>query len=266
MTTTAQGRHRAWLSRVVDDLSRNGDVVGLVAFGSTAASSRVDEWSDHDIAIVTLPGSQERYRDGAAWLPDPEHLVVRTVEHHGGGKAMYANGHLVEWGVDTVAGLRDWLADDYQVLVDRGGVATAMAHAAAQRTPALEVDFDRDRELFVFHIMHGMGRFSRGEVLSASAVVKGEAAATLVKMAHSSLPSHAPGSRDRLDPLRRAELAFPFLATEINQACALPVDECARALLVVAITHFGVSPRGIRPEQLAALTDRLNWPDVQPGL
>lgn len=114
--------------------------------------------------------------------------------------------------------------------------------------PALEVDFDRDRELFVFHIMHGMGRFLRGEVLSASAIIKGEAAATLVKIAHSSLPSHAPESRDRLDVLRRAELAFPTLASAIDQACALPVDECARALLAAGVAHFGVSPRGIRAE------------------
>ena len=259
--TDVRARHQAWLEQVRAHLSQQDDVVGCVAFGSTAKVARVDEWSDHDVAIVTSEGSQERYRDGTTWLPEPENLVLRTVEHHGGGKAMYADGHLVEWGVDTVTGLKNWLADDYRVLLDRGGVAEAMRNIATRRSPAHHPQLDRDVALFLFSILHGVGRERRGESVSAGAVVRGDAVAHLLSAIKASHRTVHEG-HDRLDHRRRAEILYPHVAAKISRACSSPVEDCARALVAVAVDQLGVAPDRLNQEALDAVTNRLGWPAV----
>lgn len=75
-----RARHQAWLTSVEKRLSQQADVFGLVAFGSTANVARVDEWSDHDLAIMVRVGSEDHYRDGSAWLPRLDAVVKSTVE------------------------------------------------------------------------------------------------------------------------------------------------------------------------------------------
>lgn len=252
-------QHRAWLDTALTTLSARDDVVGVVAMGSTADTSRVDEWSDHDIGLVVQPESTELLRDGAAWLPHVEHLVARTVEHHGGGKAFYDDGHLVEWGVTTLDGLRTWLADDYRVLLDRGGVAEVMAQIAAQPFAANEVKAQRDVVIFLFALIHGVGRSRRGELLSAGNVIRTDAVAALLRAVRATVASEHTAALDRLDGLRRVERAYPELAAQIAEAIALKPEPAARALLEIADRHLGVGAGGMPPEARAAVVRRLGW-------
>ena len=126
----------AWLDDAVERLSASAEVVGVVAMGSTADVSRADEWSDHDVAIVVRPGIESRFRDSIDWMPDADRVTLRTVEWHGGGKALMDDGRMVEWGVATVSSLARWLADDARVLLDRGGVADTVAAALSAPPPA----------------------------------------------------------------------------------------------------------------------------------
>ena len=63
-------QHRAWLEAALATLSARDDVVGVVGMGSTADASRVDEWSDHDVAIVVIQGAEGRYRGQVDWMPE----------------------------------------------------------------------------------------------------------------------------------------------------------------------------------------------------
>lgn len=46
-------------SELSSALEKRDEVIGLVFVGSTAETSRVDEWSDHDFFVVTKSGFAE---------------------------------------------------------------------------------------------------------------------------------------------------------------------------------------------------------------
>ncbi|WP_291381940.1 hypothetical protein [Demequina sp.] len=252
-------QHHAWLQGVLATLSARRDVVGVVGMGSTADPSRVDEWSDHDIAIIVKPEATAVFRDGLVWLPHPEDLVLRTVEHHGGGKAVYSNGHLVEWGVATLESLRTWVADRYRVLLDRGGVAETMAEIASRRFAANEADAERDIAVFLFELLHGVGRWRRGERISAGNVIRNGAVGALLRAVRATLPSHEAGALDRLDGFRRIEQAYPIVAAQIAEAVAQSPETAARRLLAIATEHLGVGPTGLPPAAVQAVKRRIGW-------
>ena len=66
------------------------------------------------------------------------------LEHHGGGKVIDDDGHVIEFGVTTVDGLGDWFGNRYEVLVDRGGVRDALEQVARKVGPDGPVDDARE--------------------------------------------------------------------------------------------------------------------------
>lgn len=252
-------QHAAWLEAALATLSARDDVEGVVGMGSTADASRVDEWSDHDVAIVVVPGAEGRYRGQVDWMPEAARLVLVLEEHHGGGRAVYDDGHLVEWGVATIESLGTWAADDFSVLLDRGEVADVMKSVVSTPFPANVPDPTRDAALFLTALLHGVGRARRGESLSAGDIIRGDAVLALVRAVRAQ--SHADLSvLDRLDGLRRVELALPRLAAQIAEAIAQEPESAARALLDVADHQLGIGGGGLSPAGRAAITRRLGWP------
>lgn len=254
-------QHAAWTRELVAILSGREDVVGVVGMGSTADSSRVDEWSDHDFAVVVTPGAEPRYRGTKDWLPQSEHVVLVLQEHHGGGKAVYDDGHFIEWGVATLDSLATWAAEDYAVLLDRGGVAAVMERVVATPFPSNIPDLGRDAALFLTALLHGVGRARRGEVLSAGAIIRGDGVQTLLRAVRAR-STNPPSALDRLDGLRRVERAYPELAVDIADAVARDPEPAARALLAIADRHLGVGPTGLNGAGRQAVMLRLGWPEA----
>ena len=83
-------------NRLTASLLERQNVLGLVLVGSTADTSRVDEWSDHDFFVVTEPGSAESLRQDLSWLPDHEQIIMSPRETDHGLKVVYQNSHVLE--------------------------------------------------------------------------------------------------------------------------------------------------------------------------
>ncbi|NTV38562.1 MAG: hypothetical protein HGA51_01190 [Demequinaceae bacterium] len=252
--------HAAWFRELVAILADREDVVGVVGMGSTADSSRVDEWSDHDFAVVVTPGAEGRYRGTTDWMPQPEDVVLVLEEHHGGGKAVYDDGHFVEWGVATLDSLATWAAEDYAVVLDRGGVAQVMERVASKPFPSNLPDASRDAALFLTALLHGVGRARRGELLSAGDIIRGDAVRALLRAARARSETDL-SALDRIDGLRRVERAFPDLAVQISAAIARDPERAALALLGIAEQQLGVGEGGLNPAGRAAIMRRLGWPE-----
>lgn len=158
-------RFEAFLDELRARAQADPDIVGLVGLGSTAERDRVDEWSDHDFALVTAPGRQERFRSSLDWLPAAGSIALELREHHGGVKVIYDDGHVLEFGITDLAGLAGWAANAFDVLYDAGGVAEAMADIVAKPLPTGAPDDVRDVSLVLTQLFIGVGRARRGELL-----------------------------------------------------------------------------------------------------
>jgi len=226
----------------VDELTRwavgHSDVVGLVAVGSTAGTDHLpDEFSDHDMFVVTRRGAAAALRGDLGWLPHADRIVMIHAETEHGRGVVYDDGHLVEMAVfdDDEIGLVKLNA--YRVLVDLADLEARLA-LIAERTAAGAAADDPDGSYrfhtFVEQLVVGLNRCARGEVLSANHRIRGDATTALIGLLGEFVPSEHRAHRDNLDPHRRFEQAHPDLAARIAAALESPVPVVATRLLTIA--------------------------------
>jgi hypothetical protein len=230
-------RFAEFLDRLAERARQADDVVGLVGFGSTADRTRADEGSDHDFAWLVRPGAADRYRYDLSWLPDAELIAASAVEHHGGVKVIYDDGHRLEFGISDVAGFSTWAGAPAHVIVGDDEVRASAEQVTAHR-PEGAVDPARELVLFLTQLLSGVGRARRGEVQSASGLIRGEAVAHLLRAAAALRAADDP-RLDPLDPRRRIDAALPTLASRIEAACRLELLSAAAELLRIAESEFG---------------------------
>lgn len=245
-----------FLDRLADVARSEADVLGLVGFGSTANLDRADEWSDHDFAWVTVAGAEDRYRHDLSWLPDAGRIALSVVEWHGGVKAIYENGHVLEFGIADPAGFSGWLGNSGRVIVDKGGVAEALDRVHGNRRPEGAADAEREIRLVLTQLLIGCGRARRGELLSAGRLIREDAAGRLLSV----LATLHPDPRlDPLDPFRRVELVHPELSAHLTDALELPPENAARAILELTEEHLAPRWEEFPWSGVAAVRARLGW-------
>lgn len=252
LTDSPFDRYLAELATVAE---QRADVIGLAGFGSTADRSRVDEWSDHDFAWVTVDGAQDRYRHDLSWLPGASDIALSVVEHHGGVKVVYDDGRVLEFGITSLDDFENWAGNRIEVIVDKGGVAEAVAGILSSPLPEGDPDADRAIRLVLTQLLIGVGRYRRGEVLSAGRSIRDEATAYLLI----ALGQRLDGARERLDsldPRRRFDFVHPEVAARIETALRLDPESAARTLLDIAEEAYG---EGFPARGADAVRRRLGW-------
>ena len=257
-TTAVRAEFERYLARLTAVAEERDDVIGLIGMGSTADLGRVDEWSDHDFAwMVTDAVAADRYRYDLSWLPDSEHIALSVVEHHGGVKVIYDDGHVLEFGIATLESFRHWAGNRTAVYVDKGGVTEANAELLARPLPEGPVDVPRSLRLLMTQLLIGAGRARRGEVLTAGLNIRAEAVGHLLVALGALLPGDT-ARLDTLEPRRRFEFVHPELAARIEGAVRHSPEDAARALLDLAEEQLGGRPEFPR-EGAAAIRTRLGW-------
>lgn len=244
--------HQAFLRALVERVAQDSRVVGVVALGSSSDPAAVDEWSDHDLFLVVVPGAQEAFRGDLGWLAPGKVLhAFRETAH--GVTAFLEGGHLVELAVFDPDELAVARVSRYRVLFDRGGIAGRM-EAVARASEGARGESGADDAwlvgMFLSGVLIGGGRARRGERLAGRAALAGAARRLMVLIAR-----HAPGAvgLDPFDPHRRFERAYPEIGAEIDQALGRGGPEGALQLLAIAERATSSIP----PEVAATIRARL---------
>lgn len=205
--------YHEFTARLLDNVSQIPSVLGLVALGSMAERGRTpDAFSDHDFFVIA--GEPETLRATTAWLPDASNIALWFRETAHGCKAVYDDGHLVEYAVFAPDELQLARVNDYRVLLDREHIEQRMAELAARTDAPPNPQWLHG--MFLSHILVASGRARRGELASARWMLA-HAIRFLIQLLG--------GGNDTLDPLRR------FDHSAIEQAMHLDPASAARALL-----------------------------------
>ncbi len=223
-------RYERFTQALLDNVRHNPDVLGVVLLGSAADAARRDTWSDHDLFLVVREGLQEQYRQDLSWLPDENQLVMRYRETAHGLTVIYAYGHLVEFAVFDLAELKAVKANDYAVPLDKADITQRMAEAAASTKPE-QVDGGAAVRHLMQIVFAGIGRWARGEKMSAHAFVRMYALRRVLQVLPLVLRPATVHRLDTLDPYRRFEQVLPELGAQIEQLLRLDVPECALGYL-----------------------------------
>ena len=249
------------------NLKAHEDVIGLVFVGSAADHSRFDEWSDHDFFVVAKPGKAEGLRQDLSWMPNVGDVVISPRETAHGLKVVYRDGHVLEFAVFDDEELEIASVNYNLVTLDKTGEIANRIAAIAARTSEQAVKAGDDFkpvarfELFLCQLLIGVGRARRGEALIAGEHVRSWAVTDLLGLIrHWQHPVRGTESKtDNLNRHRRFEVQYPTLGARIVSAQAKSVEDCARALLDIAIEAGGGNLSPEAHAQAAVVSARLGW-------
>jgi hypothetical protein len=209
------------------NLESDPRILGLVALGSMAERGRMpDRWSDHDFFVIAHEA--EVLRGTTEWLPHRERIVLWFRETAHGCKAVYDDGHLVEYAVFTPEELRVAKVNDYRVLFDREKIEDRMAEIARVRDGSPDRDWLSGT--FLSNVLVAVSRARRGEAFSAR---------WMLTHAMRHLVALLGGGPDDLDPLRR------FDHPALQQAIHLEPVDAAREMLAIYENECGGDPRAV---------------------
>jgi|CXWL01.1.fsa_nt_gi hypothetical protein len=232
--------------------SQQRDVIGLVAVGSTASTERLpDEYSDHDLIVVTRPGTSDALRDDPTWLPGHERVVVWHPESEHGRAVIFDDGHLVELAVLDDNDMERVPVNTYRVLVDRADITERVAEMA-RRTHAESTaqwdDHTRHFHTMIEQMIVGLLRHGRGEHLSANERIRGRAMSELLWLIGDLVPPEAAHpTRDGLDPHRRVEIGYPALALSLRLSLERSLRDTVDCMLRVIDDTLVVAMPDMKP-------------------
>jgi predicted nucleotidyltransferase len=227
--------YQKFTQQLIHNLNKEESVLGLVAVGSMARQDhQPDEWSDHDFWVITHPGAQERFRREYDWLPRRGEITWAFQETEHGVKVIYQDGHLLEFAVFDTEELKIARINRYRVLLDRAQINAQMAEVAAQtEAQAVSGSDTFHAGQFLTNLLVGIGRYWRGEKLSAHKFVKINAIHHLVTLLNRHAESAQHTLADNIDPTRRFESTHPHLGTELEMILLKPIPEAAQGLLAL---------------------------------
>lgn len=248
-------KYRAFTSQLQHNLSHDDRVLGLIAVGSMAEQDYgPDRWSDHDFFVITRPGNLEDFRSQREWLPDHQSIAIWLRETEHGIKAVYSNGHLLEFAVFDQEEFLVSRLNRYRILIDRAGLAEH-ASRLAQRTRA-DAIAEQDSDglhfgQFISNLMVGTGRYWRGERLSGYEYCQGYALRHLVSLMIRYVPATKHSLLDNLSLMRRFEFVYPEMGAELDRLVKLPVPEAAAGLLDLAEKTLSTTMANYPADQVA---------------
>jgi len=237
--------YQKFTKQLIQNLTGDSRVIGLVALGSMANLSRRDRWSDHDFFAIVEAGMQQTFRENLQWLPHHERIVIAYQETDHGLKVIYDDAHVLEFAVFDAEELLLARVNDYAVLLDKASIGETfekIEKISRHVTPRTD---DYYWGQFLAHLVVGIGRYLRGEHLSGHVFVKQYALADILPLfANYSEPNDG-AKLDNLDAYRRFESAFPEIGASLNNILLQPVPQaCTQllALMQVSFSHLSSFP------------------------
>ena len=236
----------ALLARLTDigrSLERSGHAMALIGLGSVGLElERLDAYSDLDFFAIVETGYKSRYLEDLDWLSSICPIAYHFRNTRDGYKLLFQDGIFCEFAVfepgelsaiPFTQGRIIWKGPQIEETIGAPTVRPAS-------TPPPEADWLVNEALTNLYV--GLGRFRRGEKLSAARFIQYYAVDRLIALA-ATIEREGTAPKDVFAPERRAEQRFPDLAQ------ALPhfmqgyerSAESALAILAFLEQHFAVN-------------------------
>jgi hypothetical protein len=221
------------LDEIARTLEATGDGLGVLALGSVGLETdRLDRWSDLDFFLVVRPGTKARFLGDPAWFGRVAPVTWAFANTADGYKVLFADGVFGEmaWfepgelaGIPYAPGRWVWRSPDLDA---------ALARPQNPGNPAWvpgSAEWALGELLSCLYV--GLGRWCRGEKLSAWRFVQGHCLDRFLELVDLTQPSSAPFA-DFYNRDRRWEARHPDLAPVLG-SLAPGYDQTPRAALAL---------------------------------
>lgn len=205
------------LGEIGKSLECKGGALLLLGLGSVGVETeRLDEYSDLDFFVIVEPGKKNRYIDRLDWLEDIHPLAYSFKNSDVGYKVLFEDGIFVEYAVFEEGELANASYTGGRVIwkdpmYDNTGITQS-----SNRIPSLkrdDLDFPLNEALTNLYV--GLGRYARGERLSATRFIQGYAIDRILSVLHL-LEPEVDCFPDPFGNERRLEKRYPRFAEIIG--------------------------------------------------
>ncbi|NWF67869.1 MAG: hypothetical protein HXY40_02170 [Chloroflexi bacterium] len=230
------------LDAIGQALARSGHGLALLALGSVGVEqARLDAYSDLDFFAIVEPGYKRVFIDDLGWLSAICPIAYAFQNTVDGCKLLFDDAIFAEFAVFEPHELA-------QIPFPKGRfVWRAPGFDQALGTPKPTQPQQRTTEWLLgealTNLYIGLGRFRRGEKLSAAYFIQTYAVARIIDLAPQ-IEVAQPAFRDEFAGERRFEQRFPGIAAHLPRFMQgyEGSPECARAILEFLEQYFAVNP------------------------
>jgi hypothetical protein len=235
----------------LDDIGRslasNGRALALLGLGSCGSDlARLDAYSDLDFFAIVQSGSKADFLADLSWLSNVAPIGYAFQNTADGYKVLYADGIFCEFAVFEPEEMVQAAYTAGRIVWQAAGFEAERWIVEGERplaTPPSSPNPDHLLGEALTNLYVGLGRFHRGEKLSAFRFIQGYAIDRLVNLAPF-IETEQPALPDPFVAERRLEQRFPQLAQHLPTF--IPGYDhspaAARAILAFLEQHFPVNP------------------------
>lgn len=225
-------------------LSQTETALALIGLGSVGRElDRLDDYSDLDFFVIVESGHKQSYIDDLSWLRAAHPLSYVFRNSADGYKFLFADGIYGEMAVFEPQELATAAYSPGRLVWRRDDAPEAWATPADWPSRRNRPSTDHLLGEALTNLYVGLGRFRRGEKLSAFRFIQGYAVDRLIDLA-GLLAGETAAGEDLFDGPRRFEQRYPALAGKLP-ALMLGYErspESAAAILKLLDEHFDVEP------------------------
>ena len=197
------------LQQIADELAEREGSQALLGLGSVGQDTdRLDEFSDLDFFVIVEPGFKACYIDDLDWLNAVRPIGFSFRNTVDGHKALFDDGIFCEFAVFEPAELQSIPFEQGRIVWSRGGFDADLLAPPPQRGEFREAGEEFLLGELLTNLYVGLGRYARGEKLSAFFLVQHHAVVRLIALLEL-WDEVAQGSRDSFSNERRLEQRFP---------------------------------------------------------
>jgi hypothetical protein len=236
------------LNEIGQSLARSGHALALIGLGSVGAElSRLDEFSDLDFFAIVEPGYKAAFLENLDWLANLGPIVYCFKNSPDGYKLLFEDGVFCEFAVFELAELTAIPFSAGRVVWKQPWVDEAIAAPQRPAPPRGTAPVEWLVGEALTNLYVGLGRYRRGEKLSAARFIQHCAVDRLIDLAER-LEAEQPALRDQFAGERRFEQRFPETAAHLADFVRgyEASIESALAILAFLEQRFEVNPHMAR--------------------
>ena len=232
------------LDAIGQSLAQSGHALALIGLGSVGLETeRLDAYSDLDFFAVVEPGCKMQYIEQLDWLSSLCPLAYYFRNSADGYKLLFADGIFCEFAVFEPHELAVVPFAPGRIIWKQPQMNAHIALPQVVSAPAAGRDTEWLLGEALTNLYVGLGRFHRGEKLSAARFIQSYAVDRMVELA-GRMEAEQDAFTDPFSPERRFEQRFPQTAQALPD-CMQGYErspESALAILAFLERHFAVPP------------------------
>ncbi len=224
-------------------LKKSGHALALIGLGSVGVETeRLDSYSDLDFFAIVENGYKARYIENLDWLSSLCPIAYHFRNTPDGHKVLYQDGIFCEFGVFEQPELRTVPFGKGRIIWKRPEIDEMICMPPVVSAPIQPPDVQRLVGEALTNLYVGLGRFWRGEMLSAERFIQHYAVDRILELAQF-IESEKEVQKDVFANERRFEQRYPRIARELPHFVQGYEHSCESALAILRFLehHFDIN-------------------------